>query len=334
MIDFGFWILDGGLRATQQRHDSLSLGRRRSSDCGGRPRERAGVRVRSAIQNPKSKIQNQGRRGTVAVAMIIVMTVISLVIVGMVLGGARDQDLTIRRLETLGAFYAAEAGMNMALRESMLSVDEDGDGGVGSISDDANAGNDPVIGSARVRVEVVDGADESTLISHGRAGDSQRRIESDLEGGFGQAMGLKARYYTSASTVNTLDGIDWNATPTYTGSVANLNFASTNGQGWPGGPTNNWGRRYTGVIAIPTAGTWTFTTNSDDGSKLWIDGTLVVNNDGTHSMSSVSASIALTAGDHLIEVRWFERTGVYGLIVSWAGPGVSTQVIPVSALRH
>jgi hypothetical protein len=287
-----------------------------------------------AIQNPRSKTRNCQRRGTVAVAMIIVMTVVSLVIVGMVLGGARDQDLTIRRLETLGAFYAAEAGMNMALRESMLSVDEDGDGAVGSISNDGNAANDPVIGSGRVRVEVVDGADESTLISHGRAGDSQRRIESDLEGGFGQAMGLKARYFALGTSPSTLDSFDWTATPAYTGSVSNLNFVSTNGQGWPNGPTNWWGRRYTGVIAIPTAGTWTFTTNSDDGSKLWIDGTLVVSNDGPHAMQSVSASIALTAGDHLIEVRWFERTGVYGLIVSWSGPGVSTQVIPVSALRH
>src|SRR5688572_6539228 len=76
------------------------------------------------------------RRGAAIVAMITTMLLLGLIGVGMVLGGARDQDLSIKRLETVRAFYAAESGMNMAIRELMVRADEDGDGAIGSISDD------------------------------------------------------------------------------------------------------------------------------------------------------------------------------------------------------
>ena len=35
------------------------------------------------------------------------------------IGGGRDHDLTVKRMDTLRAFYAAEAGMNIAIRELM-----------------------------------------------------------------------------------------------------------------------------------------------------------------------------------------------------------------------
>ena len=92
------------------------------------------------------------RRGVAAIVMIVLLLVVDLIALGMVLGGARDQDLTVRRLETVQAFYAAEAGMNMAVREIMLDADEDGDGTTGSISDDDDDANDPGFGAARVRV--------------------------------------------------------------------------------------------------------------------------------------------------------------------------------------
>ena len=55
--------------------------------------------------------RHPARRGVAAVAMIIVLLILNLVIVGMVLGACRDQDISVRRLETVQAFYAAEAGM-------------------------------------------------------------------------------------------------------------------------------------------------------------------------------------------------------------------------------
>ena len=89
---------------------------------------------------------------TAVIGVIVFLLVVGVIIVGMVLGGARDQDLTVRRLETVQAFYAAEAGMNMAIRELMVAVDEDADGAIGTISDDSNDGTDPTIGTGRVVV--------------------------------------------------------------------------------------------------------------------------------------------------------------------------------------
>jgi len=122
------------------------------------------------------------RRGIAAVAAVVLVVLANLIVVAMVLAGSREQDLTIRRLETVRAFYAAEGGMNMAIRELMIDEDEDGDGVIGTISDDGDPGTDPIIGAARVRVEstaVVPG--QVTLESVGASGSAIRRLRSTLE---------------------------------------------------------------------------------------------------------------------------------------------------------
>ena len=121
------------------------------------------------------------RRATIAISMIIVLVVVNLVIISIVIGGARDHDLTIKRVETIQAFYAAEAGMNMAIRELMNNADEDGDGAVGTISDDGNAANDPAFGQAQVLVTFIIVGPPTTLRSKGRSGDARREVEAVLE---------------------------------------------------------------------------------------------------------------------------------------------------------
>ena len=66
--------------------------------------------------------------------MIIVLVVVDLIIVGIVVGQARDHDLTIKRIHTVDSFYATEAGINMAFRELTYQRDEDGDGTIGTPS--------------------------------------------------------------------------------------------------------------------------------------------------------------------------------------------------------
>ena len=90
--------------------------------------------------------------------------------------------------------------------------------------------------------------------------------------------------------------------------------------------------RYTGYVRVPSDGTYTFATTSDDGSKLFIGSTLVVNNDGLHGAQEVSGTIGLRAGLHAITVTFFEQGGGEVLSVSYAGPGLSKMVVPASAL--
>lgn len=121
------------------------------------------------------------RRGAAVVAIIVSMLILGLIITGAVLGTARDQDLTVRRLETIRAFYAAEAGANMAIREIILISDADGDGAIGSISDDGNPANDPSLGTAQVNVSRAVVGVQTTLTSEGRSGAARRTIEAIMQ---------------------------------------------------------------------------------------------------------------------------------------------------------
>jgi len=77
-----------------------------------------------------------------------------------------------------------------------------------------------------------------------------------------------------------------------------------------------FGFRFTGLVAAPADGNYTFYTDSDDGSQLFIGDTMVVNNDGWHGMGAPqSGTIYLTAGLHPITVTMFEEGGGEGLVV-------------------
>ena len=80
--------------------------------------------------------------------------------------------------------------------------------------------------------------------------------------------------------------------------------------------------RFTGVVRIDQPGDYTFFTKSDDGSRLYIDGKQVVDNDGLHGMTENRGAIQLTAGWHPIVVTYFDNGGGDGLEVTWRGPGI------------
>jgi len=94
------------------------------------------------------------------------------------------------------------------------------------------------------------------------------------------------------------------------------------------------GFSYTGFVKIPKDGVYEFFTDSDDGSQLVIDDSLVVNNDYLHPMDERSGVTALAAGFHSLRVTFFQKTGGIGLNVSFKGPGIEKQNIPPDALFH
>lgn len=70
-------------------------------------------------------------------------------------------------------------------------------------------------------------------------------------------------------------------------------------------------------VDVPIAGSWDFFVTSDDGSKLFIDKDLIVNNDFLHGPIEAQGSKFLTAGRHEFEVQFFERFGGATLRVEW-----------------
>ncbi|MHC4751850.1 MAG: PA14 domain-containing protein, partial [Planctomycetota bacterium] len=106
--------------------------------------------------------------------------------------------------------------------------------------------------------------------------------------------------------------------PAEKGTVSNFDISVRN-------QDDNFGFCFSGQINIATTGDYTFYTTSDDGSRLYIDGTMVVDNDGLHGMEEQSGTIPLTAGMHTIEVTMFEAAEGEGLEVEYEGPGITPQ---------
>ncbi len=92
--------------------------------------------------------------------------------------------------------------------------------------------------------------------------------------------------------------------------------------------------RWTGVIRVPKDGRVRFTTDSDDGSRLFVDGQLVVDNGGLHPMEEQSGEIELKAGDHEFKVDLFENGGGVGCRVYWQATGGAREIIPEAVLFH
>ncbi len=89
--------------------------------------------------------------------------------------------------------------------------------------------------------------------------------------------------------------------------------------------SNNYAMRFEGYVNIEAAGEYTLTTTSDDGSKLAIDGKLIVDNDGVHPPQGKSASKELTKGIHKVTVDFFQGGGGAELDVEIEGRGLGRQ---------
>lgn len=95
--------------------------------------------------------------------------------------------------------------------------------------------------------------------------------------------------------------------------------------------SDSFGLRLRATLEVPSAGDWRFWLTSDDGSRLWIDGAEVIENDGDHGMVERSRAVALSAGRHALELCYFDAGGAEGLALEWSGPGVPRQ--PIAAER-
>ena len=91
---------------------------------------------------------------------------------------------------------------------------------------------------------------------------------------------------------------------------------------------------FEGFIKISKSGLYTFSTFSDDGSKLFIDGVEIVNNDGEHAAMELFGKAALKSGFHTIKVTYFGNGDVNELKVSWQPPAGKNELIPGSVLFH
>ncbi|MEN7536772.1 alkaline phosphatase family protein [Aurantiacibacter flavus] len=89
---------------------------------------------------------------------------------------------------------------------------------------------------------------------------------------------------------------------------------------------------FDGFIDIPATGTYDFYLASDDGSKLYIDGKTVVDNDGDHGVIMKAGSAQLEAGRHAFRAEWFNGGGGAWVGAWFQGPGIVRQFLDPNLL--
>ena len=94
----------------------------------------------------------------------------------------------------------------------------------------------------------------------------------------------------------------------------------------------NFAVKFSGAIHIPRDGKYKFYTSSDDGSRLYINGQLVVDNDGVHPASEKGGEVNLIEGDQPIVVTYFQNANDAALKVQWEGPQIRKAEIPADVL--
>jgi hypothetical protein len=87
-----------------------------------------------------------------------------------------------------------------------------------------------------------------------------------------------------------------------------------------------FGIDYHGEFWVKVPGEYRFKMSSDDGAELFVDGQLLINEDGVHSPLTNERSLRLAAGRHTIRVPYFQETMHVALILQVKPPGEDFKV--------
>jgi hypothetical protein len=135
----------------------------------------------------------------------------------------------------------------------------------------------------------------------------------------GTGTGLKGQYYTGQSL----------GTLVTTRTDATVNFNWGTGSPMTSVGPDSWSARWSGQIQATETGTYTFTTSTDDGVRLWVNNKQLINQ-WVRGANSWSATIDLTAGEtYNIVMEYFDAAGNASAQLSWKRPGYySAQIVP------
>ncbi len=96
---------------------------------------------------------------------------------------------------------------------------------------------------------------------------------------------------------------------------------------------DNFSVRWTGEVEAAFTETYTFETRTDDGSRLWIDGQLIVDQWVDQGPTPASGEIDLLAGNsYSLVMEYYENGGGAVAELRWSSPSTPRQIIPQAAL--
>lgn len=139
----------------------------------------------------------------------------------------------------------------------------------------------------------------------------------------GSGTGLTGEYY------NNLDFTDYS----FTRVDPKIDFLWDYGSPDSRIDVDSYSVRWTGQIQPKYTGTYTFTTNADDGVRLWVNGQQIISDWNQHAPQDHSGTISLTAGQKYdIKLEYYEWGYGAQVTLYWTLPGMAKEVIPQTQL--
>lgn len=141
----------------------------------------------------------------------------------------------------------------------------------------------------------------------------------------GTGTGLKAEFWNNTT---------FSGTPVVTRTDPTVNYAWR----FSGSPAasilaDNFSSRWTGQLQPRHSEQYTFTTASDDTTRLWVNGQLLIDKTTPHAPQVDQGTISLTAGQHYdIRLEQTENSGEAYMKLIWSSPNTPAQIIPATQL--
>lgn len=156
---------------------------------------------------------------------------------------------------------------------------------------------------------------ESSQVSKGQQIFNLNPIESISEGDL--LIGSLVKVYPIPSNTDKMPIINANQKPKFAGVLSNFNNLSGNDFKEL---DNNFALIGTGYIKIDTPGLYSFHVWSDDGSLLYINDQLVLDNDGLHGTDYKEVNLTLKKGYYPYRLEYFQAAGGKFLSFNWKSP--------------
>jgi len=141
-----------------------------------------------------------------------------------------------------------------------------------------------------------------------------------------EAHGLTAHYFANR---------DLSGEPVLTRVDAAVNFDWGSGSPAPEVPDDDFSARWTGKLIPAKSGPHVLAVASDDGSRLCVDGHMVIDNWGEHATKTVTATLTLEAGrEYDLLLEYFEAKGSAVVRLGWTPPHEDETAPAVQAAKE
>ncbi len=144
------------------------------------------------------------------------------------------------------------------------------------------------------------------------------------------SSGLSVKAYTYKRSLQVLPKIASTDKPVFQGVMDKFDFTDSDFKAMP----DNTCLVAEGYLNIPKDNNYVFRIGSDDGSRLFVDGNILCDNDGAHGTTYKDGEIALKAGLHPVRLEYFQGGGGKNLFFQYAVHGGEFAPAAGTLLQH